>query len=379
MKREVFNNSIGNPYSLDYPSITIEEENQIIAGLFEQLLLFDKITITTNRLNFALAFLINRLGINTVERLFDNGYINLMIWSPMLFSSNGSKQPDGTINESTIYGKPPLASGSLSNEDLDIEKNINHALVHFNFNRERKRIFTKQIAKHYREIPNSMDFSANSAKIVMDAYKSNNLCELGLPNEKEPEQLNVKQRQLLLSLGNKVLETAVLAKFNLKSISNYEHCSICKQNLNNIGKAYNISENTSRILNIEGLPNLKEFFTQEKIDFESVFRIRHLSNAKYFRKWINNVGENSNATEITKEYLNEIKGTNKFFASSEGKFLRNLGVFGITSVIGTLTAGSAGLVAGYGLGLLETYFLDNILLGKHPSMFIDDLRKEIQK
>lgn len=378
MKSRVFNNKIGSPYSFGYPRLTQEENKLLLASIFEQLLIFDSITITTSRVNFPLAFLISQIGINNVERLVESGYIKFMIWSPVLVHGTGRQREDGTIDESVIYGQPPIAAGSLSKEDLDPEKNIDVGLSPFNLHKDRKKIFKKKALKNYL-IPNGMDFSSDSAKIVIDAYKANNLAELGLPFEKEPDQLDLKDRELMLQLSHKVLETAVLSEYNFKSYENYEHMKICQKNLENIGKAYNVANNTSEILKLENLPNLKALYLQENMDFDSVFKLRHLSNAKYYRKWINNIGESSNAQEVTKEYLNEIKGNNKFFESSEGKFVRNLGMFGIGTALGAAIAGPAGAAAGFGLGLLDTYVLDNLLKGKNPSMFIEDLRTEKEK
>lgn len=237
MKSEVFNNSIGSPYGFNYPNLTKEEEQQILAELFEQLLVFDKITISTNRLNFALAFLIKNLGINTTERLFDYGYIRLMIWTPVMMTSSGRRREDGSIDESVIYGKPPIGAGSLDAKDTDPEENIRKALSHFNILRDRRRIFTRLASKDYL-VPNGMVFSTDSANFVIDAYQKNTLATLGLPFDKVPEQLDFLQRQSLLDLGHKVLETAILSKYNLKSYENFEHFEICKQNLSHIGKAH---------------------------------------------------------------------------------------------------------------------------------------------
>lgn len=376
MKSEVFNNMIGSPYSFDYPRLTKEQDKQIISILFEQLLIFDKITISTNRLNFALFFLIDRLGINNVERLLDSGYIKFMIWSPVIVSGKGRERSDGTIDESVIFNQPPIVSGTLHDEDLDPEKSINKALYYFGFNKDRKRIFTKRALKHFI-IPNGLEFSKDSANLVIDAYQNNCLTGLGLPYEKEPNLLDLNQRNKLLVLSHKVLETAILSKYNLKSYTNYDHYEICKQSFINIGKAYNISENSSTLFNLEGIPNLKELFIKEQINFEDIFKIKHLSTAKYYRKWINEIGENADATEITREYLNEIKGKNNFFESTEGKYIKNASLFGLNSVIGATIGGAQGLIAGYSLGLLETYWLENFLKGKNPSMFIDDIKKTI--
>lgn len=377
MKSEVFNNTIGAPYSFDYPKLTKDQENQLLAGLFEQLMIFDSVTISTNRVNFALAFLINKLGINTVERLIDSGYIKFMIWTPVMFTGTGRTLDDGTFDESIIYGQPPIAAGTLSKDDLDPEKNIHNALVNFGLHRDRKRIFTRLAINSYL-IPDGLEFSSGSSKLVIDAYQNNSLRNLGLPFEKEPDQLNLEQRKILLGLGHKAIETAILSKYNLKSYENFEHFEICKQNIQNIGKAYNIADNSSVLFKLESLPNLKELYLKEHIDFETIFKVKHLSNAKFYRKWINEIGENSNAQEITKEYLNQIKDNKSFFDSSGGKFIKNLSLFSINTVLGSAISGVKGGVAGYAFGLLETFWLDSILKGKNPSMFIDDLKKEIE-
>lgn len=73
MKNEVFNSNIGSPYDFQYPRLTKEQDQKILATLFEQLLLFDKVTISTGKLNFGLTFLLSRLGLNTVDRLLQSG------------------------------------------------------------------------------------------------------------------------------------------------------------------------------------------------------------------------------------------------------------------------------------------------------------------
>ncbi len=384
MNNEILNTKIGNPSAFDFSRLTKEQEDEVLSSLFEQLLLFDKITIATNRVNFALVFLINKLGLNTVEKLFDNDYIRLLLWTPVIVSGAGRKKDDGTFDRSTLYGQPPIVAGALGEDDIDPEKNIIKSISGFNIHRDRRRIFTRRVLKSF-VVPQGMEYSTDSAKFVIDAYENNNLANLGLPFEKESNQLDFEQRQQLLSLGHKVLETALISKYNLKAYENYEPYQICTKNLENIGNAYNVSENTSSIFKCENLPDLKKLFLSERLQFDDVFKIRHLSNAKYYRKWINNVSENVNAEEISKEYINQIKGSTKFFESNSGKFIKNLGMFGVGSLLGAALAGptgaavgaAAGKAAELGLGLLDTFVLDGLLKGKNPSMFIEDLRKRI--
>jgi hypothetical protein len=352
----------------------------MLSELYEQLLIFDTVRISTNRINSQLFILIKHLGIEIVERLLISGYIEFMIWPSHIFTSLGTGRNDGSIDESTIMGQVPIVGGSLSDADLDQERNILIALNKFNLPTKRKREFLNLALKRYQKPEkNGLQISSNSAELVIDAYKSDNFADLGLPFEKQPDQLNVHERGILLDVGNRLLETAILAKENLKSYNNYEHYAICKQNLQNIGKAYNIADNTSRILFLEDLPNLKEIYLNGNLDFESVFRIRHLSTAKYYRQWINDIGESSNSREVTRECLREIKGKYKYFNTTHGKILKNAGIFvaglGLTAL---LKDPSAGVVGSYALGLVDDLWLDSILRGKSPSMFIDNLRDHLK-
>lgn len=140
MNNEVFNNSIGSPYIYGFPNLTQDEQQSLVASIFEQLLIFDRITISTSRVNFALVFLISNLGLKNVERLIDNNYIRFLLWTPMIFTGTGRQREDNTIDESVIYGQPPIATGSLSQEDLDPENNVRVALSHFGFHRDNKEL-----------------------------------------------------------------------------------------------------------------------------------------------------------------------------------------------------------------------------------------------
>lgn len=390
MSNILFNNSITSSSFLGVaPQFTRDEQDNILANIFEQLLLFDKIVISTDKDNYALAFLINRLGLPTVERLINSDYINFSVKAAIIVTSKGRRNLDGTIDESTIYSQPPIVGGSLGKEEINPELNVFRALKHFNIDKKKRNDLIKKIVPKYI-ISDNMNLGSQSAKVIIDAYINNNLANLGLPFSKDPFDLNVAEREKLLDLGNSVLVTSTIALNGYKSYNNFEQLEIAKQNLQNIGKAYNISENVSELLRIENTPNLKEIYLDNSLDISDVFKIRHFASAKYFRQWINEVGENSDSKKVTEAYLAEIKGEKKFINTTKGKFIKNTLLFGATSGIGCLLGGPAGLVVGavakpfveigadYGFGLLEEFFLNGILEGKNPKIFIDKLKKELK-
>lgn len=391
MKNVLFNNSITKGSLLGRTTkLTAEEESEILAGLFEQLLLFDKIVLGTDKNNQTLVFLISKLGLETVERLIRSGYILFSIKSAAIFMGTGRRKEDGTIDESVIYEQPPIVGGSLNGDDIDPSANIYRALVRFGLSKQERNRLIKKITPKYI-VNDGLELGGNAAKVVTDAYINNNLENLGLPFEKDPFDLDLEERKVLFNLGHTVLDTSILAKNGYKSYNNYEHLEISKKNLENIGKAYNISENVSEILRIENTPDLKAMFNQGGFEISDIFKLRHLSSAKYFRNWINEVGENSNSAEITEAYLNEVAGAKKFFETTKGKLLKNTFLYGAMSGLGTLIAGPVGGIVGagvkpvvepavdYGLGLLEEFVLDGIIEGKNPKSYIDKLKIEKNK
>ena len=80
-----------------------------------------------------------------------------------------------------------------------------------------------------------MEFSKESANLVIDAYTNNNLEKLGLVFEVEPNKLKLEQRRKLMGLGIKVLDTAILSKYQLKSYGNLNHYKF-------VNKIYKTSE-----------------------------------------------------------------------------------------------------------------------------------------
>jgi hypothetical protein len=361
------------------------QKRKILALLFEQFLLFDKIAIKIDRQNLELYFLIKELGINRVEELIDHGVIIPVLWTPIIVTSLGIKKEDGTIDETSIIGQPPIISGALTEEDTNPEKNLEKLLGYFELHKDRKRIFIKKVAAKYL-LPDS-SIAKHATQIVIDAYTKGQLTALGLTNDKPPENLNRQERDTLFQLGHNVLETSVLAEKNFKSYDKYPEFILASDSVRKIETAYHVSENTSTILKIENLANIQQYVYENRIPFERVFDIRYKKNIKEYRKWINSLSQSIDTRDISKEYIDEVAGKNKFFESTGGKFVRTVAMFGVGSGVGALMGGLMGAAAGgvlgkaaeLGLSMLDTYVLDGILKGWNPRMFIDEMKYEVSE
>lgn len=360
-------------------------KRKILALLFEQFLLFDKIAIKVDRQNLELYFLIKELGINKVEELIHHGIIIPVLWTPIIITSLGMKKPDGSMDEDSIIGQSPLIPGRLADEDSDPERNLDRLLSYFELHKDRKRIFKKRVADKFVLPDNSI--ADNATKIVIDAYVKGQLTELGLKNEKAPENLSRPERDKLFQLGHNILETTVLAEKQFKSYDKYPEFLLTKDSVRNIETAYHVSENTSQILKVENLANIQQYVLEKRIPFERVFDLRYKRNIKEYRKWINSISKNVDTRDVTKEYIDEVAGKSKFFESTGGKFVRTVAMFGLGSGVGALLAGPPGAAVGgvvgkaadFGLSLLDTYVLDGILKGWNPRMFVDEIKNEVTK
>lgn len=386
----LYNNSICNSSILGFhPKFTKEEEQQIFSTFFEQLLLFDSIVISTDKDNFSLVFLISRLGLDTVERLIRSGYIKFSIKSSIIVSGTGLHKEDGSVDESVIYSQPPIVGGILGDAELDPENNVFRALSRFDIDKRRRNKLIDKISKSYLSIDN-MKIGVDTTEFIINSYQQNHLEHLGLPFLKDPLDLNLEERRKLLGLANSILEAGIISRNGFKSYNNYGEFEIAEKSLENIGKAFNISSNVSEILKIENTPDLKQIFLNNKFEIDDIFKLRHLKTAKYFRQWINEVGENANSNEVTEAYLAEIKESKSFFNTTKGKIIKNTFMYGATSGLGMLIAGQIGAVVGgvikhfvepavdYGLGLIEEFTVDGLFAGKTPKIYIDKLKDELK-
>jgi hypothetical protein len=256
----------------------------LLSVFFEQLLLFDHVAVKLERTNFGLWFLINELGIDLVETLITRGTIKLVLWDNLIFTSRGRSRDDGSIDESTIIGTPPLVAGNYVESDRDAERNIETALSYFSFTRERKRQFIRAVRDYY--IFPKQDFASQATQIIIDAYESNRLANLGLRCEKDAINLNVDERTRLQELGYDILDTSVLSDLGFKSYDTYEIFSITESSIKEIEGALKVADNTSKILTIENVPDIRSLIMDNIIPFNSIFDIRHKNVVKNYRQWI---------------------------------------------------------------------------------------------
>lgn len=347
-----------------------DERTRMRAVFLEQLLLFDHITVKAGREDLALYYLLREFDINGVEKLLERGLLNVVLWTPNMFTLQSPDNPDRLPP-----GTPPLMGSGYSTEDMDIERHLDNLLKHLpSLHRDRRRIF-KRLAEPCFLVPD-WRMSDDAARVTIQAYENNRQAPLGLPYVKASDELNKEERLRLLDLGDDVLETEVLARHGLRSYDRYAYFELTRTAIKEIEAALNVSENTSQILTIEKVAAVQPLVTQKNLSLEDILKLRHHPDVKQYRKWINEVSVDTDASDIAPAYISAVNGSNNVLASGGGKLLKTLAMFTIGNTVSAAIVGAAEIASQLGLTLFDSYLLESIIRGYNPRLFVERMKLE---
>ncbi|MFQ6029281.1 MAG: hypothetical protein ACE5Q6_17535 [Dehalococcoidia bacterium] len=133
-------------------------------------------------------------------------------------------------------------------------------------------------------------------------------------------------------------------------------------------------ESFSRLIAIEGIPDLTAAITSGAVSLNRAWDFRNGSIGRQFREWFDQVGPASPA-EFEQEYVKSMRDGG-LWSSGSVKLLR----FVVVQTIGialTPVIGPASIIASMGLSAADSFLLEKIRLGFKPRYFIDDLRHHL--
>jgi hypothetical protein len=153
-------------------------------------------------------------------------------------------------------------------------------------------------------------------------------------------------------------------------------------------------EQFATLAEFEKFPNLRELFGSLDDPFRRIAKFRHSTTAKNFRNWLSTLKADSDVGVI-REYVDACANRTGLFETAPRKFLKlvtmlavgtgaargvaALGADVIVSAATGMMAGSAAEVVGkatdFGLGLFESFIIDNFKVGWSPRCYFDGLRK----
>lgn len=347
------------------------------AALFEQLMLFDKISFKVFGENILVPVLIRMFGLKGFEALIEQKSIGFTLWSS-----------DVTYLVSEVPGVDPLQFiVHNSGPHVDPEASIMHG---FRWMKEKlsldaRRRLTRKLLPFYQVVPKEL--SEQAVHNVHSAYRSGALKLLGVNTEQDIRHLPVDARAVLAKCASEVMEYSYLLGARMTSFSNPHYYALFNHSASKVQAAEPIQKNFNSIASIEGFPDLKGLRSELGISLSKLPKLRQKRSAAQFREWLSTTTYSATDALITREYINAIADAKGFFETRKGKVTKSVAMTAIGTGIGTLIGGAEGGAAGaitgkllepaadFALDLLDEFLISGLTKGWTPRMFFDDLRK----
>jgi hypothetical protein len=358
-----------------YPA-RLEEQN---ASIFEQLLLFDKISFKVHGENILVPFLIGQLGQDAFEALLDQEALGFTLWTPVVTS----------LVQDTP-GVVAIQSGALSSPaHSDPEKSIELGLKCMNkqqlFPGARRRLIKRLVPLY--EVP-APELSHDAVRMTVSAFHSGKLNALNFsPVGKDIQNLTAPQRKDLCRCATELLEYSFLIQHEMTSFSSKQYFNLFDQSVSKVEARSTIPADFNRLATLEGFPNLRALYSELNDPFKRLPGLRAKRSSAEFRKWLAETNSSATDAGITKEYVDSIAEKTGFFETKKGKLTKSVVMTGIGTGIGAMIGGFEGALGGAAVGkavdfgadwaldIIDEFLISGLTKGWSPRMFFDDLRK----
>lgn len=351
----------GSEHLVKGPRLFPFEYDSTINSICEQLLIHDGIAFKVYGENIPLALLIDIFGVKGVEGLLEEGAIEFVLWNPGV-----------TYAIDDLPGIYPLQSMGkfTSSVHSDPEASIKSGLRFLRdpLPRRMRRHITRKALKRYRLPPEKL--SKDATDFGHTGYNNNLFEGFGLPKKKELIELNVDERKKLCDLATQCLQLTILSMYQYSTYNSFDLLKLNRSEFANLKDANLVEDVIDTVFRIEKVPDFSKMISMGMLDIKDVPRFRKTRGSKQFRAWIDQVSHHTDRYDIAKEYIDSIIKPKSFAQTSYGKFLRVISVTAL-SIGGGLLAGPIGAIPGaivggltdMGIGLLDSYILDNIIKG----------------
>ena len=349
------------------------------AEIFENLLLFDKVTFKVFGENIPFALLLNLIGQNGLEELAEQGAIGFTLWTPGVVFLQ--KNIEGIDSIASITHNSPAHS--------DPETSLELA---FGWMRNKpKRATRRALIRKFRDLYELPDknLPADMVSFVKSAFFSGRLAKFGFdPTTQALDTLNTEDKKAMTACASELLEYSYLLARGMTSISKGTYYDFFTESQKRISLAEKQITAFIEIAKIENFPDLQALHEKISNPYDKLIKLRRTSASTVFRSWLfDNANNAQDISEITTAYISAIAEPNGFFQTWKGKIVKSIISSSIGAGAGGLAAGSLGALFGAVaahavepacepiIDLLDDYLLDGLTKGWTPRLFVDQLRK----
>ncbi len=346
-------------------------------GVFAEALLFsDEVVLDVGGPNLPLLLLLKLFGYKTLRQLIEEDVIRFSFCpGSFAYLSKENMQAFGMVGNPGLHRL--IAAGLAWSDPYESAEFALREGTHLN--REERRRLSMSASRNTIVLPAERMFA--EAIRLANADKASTLgMELGFIAEDDPAHIDFPKQKKLQYLD--------LAHHNLSYLSMaLGKCDdIVAEPL-----AYRVLENrvivqpqftdklkvSHDILELENLPDIRQLVSQGHLSLTSILKIRKSKHLREFRSWIKSTPSKADTMEIIKAYRSAVD--DKLSNKVSFKILK-IGFFtvagaAIGAVAGPVGAGVGAIATDVLLRFTDTFFVDNLVDGWNPKVFID---KEIK-
>lgn len=363
-------------------SLFESRRKEINASTFENLMIFEKTTFKVYGENIPLAYLIGIMGERNFEELLEQNALGFVLWKPMV-----------TFFVDPIEGLDPLAYGNTSSPaHSDPEQSLELGLQWLKqpMRRAKRRSLIRKLRDTYEITEDNL--AQQAVDLTISAYNSSRFDAYGFDSKYVPyREIPASLTPSLAKHSESILEYIYLLDNQMSSVSKKEYHDYLMTSNNRINAADLAMKNYSRIIDIEGIPDLQSMYHRANDPFGNLAKIRNKGYSKKFRTWLSNFDSELDAQEVIKAYYEAILKPQGFLQTGPGKLAKTLSMTAIGMGVGAVVGGPAAVALGalggkliegaadVGLDMLDQRLLEGVLKGWTPRIFIESLDKAHQK
>ena len=303
------------------------------AEVYEQLLLFERISFKVVGENLVVPFLLKMFGSKGLEALIDQDALNFTLWTPSV-----------TYWVADMPGLDPLQSGMFNSPaHADPEQSLELGFRAMNPvpDGRLRRLLTKKIIPLY-SMPRST-LAADAVRLANSSFESGKLRLLGFSDDvTDLRKLNQDGRKRLCSCATELLEYTHQLETGLTSYTRPAFYTLFQDSASKLELAGRIADNFQAIATKTDIPDLKALFQLLKGNATELPRLRAKRSSVRFREWLEAATADSADPDIVKAYIKALEAPEAFFETRKGKITKSFIKTVLGAGLGAALAGPEG-------------------------------------
>lgn len=354
--------------------------------LFEQLLLFESINFSISGPNTIVPLLYRAMGNKELEELLDQDALSFTVWTPQPMMAH----KDNRV-ASTFVGRIGDGHGS----ELDIEKIVDTGLLvqevgmpdWYKLNIRHKLYDAHKLLDE--KLPET------AWQVAEKALSAGELESMGLTRRETIIGSTTKDGQTFTNATESILAYRYVLENDMASQNDHGLFSVFGVGAKNLSETDSLLAKYAVISEFEKFPNLRSLYGEVEKPFGVASQFRSTHTARKFREWLSSSTGSGSEIDIIREYVDACGNRRGLFDSAPAKFLKVTGMVAIGSVLAPyaqmLGIGAAGAILSgvpaeavraisekaseVGLGVIDSFVIDNLKVGWTPRAYFDRLRR----